>query len=300
MLETDRRTELSARLIFISVGLLIIETACVSYQQDKMDISSMPKCRITSYDRSSEISLGNNNSPKFRYIRSRLITEQIAISKYEHGKGLSIFSSTIRGLNKGDIIKSIFDKEIKSYASYFDFLELNVNRTIDFGVIQNGKVIHLQIFDAPCKYFSNWKIEKALFNELYSGKPVNLLVLEPKVIFFFPAAKQSTKSVVKRIANTDPMLATALYGLVGFDNFKILRDRNIDIFLKELELKQLGLIEEGTAVKVGKLTGANYVAETTFRFFGSSKGLEKMEVIKRVFNLELGTVDGVDSIILEK
>lgn len=281
-------------------GLLIAAAACTGFREAAMDVRTMPVCRMTTYDPSSDTQADKQKRPVLAYIRSSLITERIRISNFERGNGLRVWSTSVGDLEKNDLIESVYGKRISGYASFFDFLELNVNRTVDLGIVRNGKNLNIRLFNPPCRYFSSGEVERVFYNELYSGRLVNLLVLEPKVVLFSPDGKQSAESSMKKLLTTDPRMATSLYGIVGFDNFRILQDRHVETVLKELELKQLGLLDEGTAVKVGKMVGANFVAETTVRFFGDSNQLQKMEVIKKVYNLELGTIAGVDSIKVDE
>lgn len=269
--------------------------ACVQTQSTEIDLSEIPKCAITISDRIASFDVLPGARVNWRYVRSRLVDQEIKLS-HKLEKRLLVFSSAHSDLKAGDIITHIYGLELKDYAHYFDLMELNINRTIDLTVLRNGKKRKVLLFNHPCKYFSNSRIERALYNELSGGRPVNLLVLKPKVVLFIPESKKHTETSIQRLLATDPGLATALYGIQGFDNFKILEDRKFDILLKELELKQLGLIDERTAIRMGKVTGANFVAETTFRLFGSDKTLDGMEVTKKIYSLEKGIVIGVDTI----
>jgi len=94
----------------------------------------------------------------------------------------------------------------------------------------------------------------------------------------------------------DPNFAASLYGLRGFDNFRIIEDRHIETLIRERNLLDAGLIAKDSAVELGQLSGANFLAETFYRFFSDPSRSIRMEVTKKIFDLETGTLVGFDLI----
>jgi hypothetical protein len=272
--------------------------SCTGHPGRELRLSELAECVVTTSDRIADHKEGSNSAPVWAYARSTLITQKIRILRTEQAGGLVVLSSAVDKIHPGDRITHLYGIATNSFAKYFDLLELNVNRDAKFTVRRRDSIVTVSVFNQPCKFYSNGLIERAVYNELYSGRDVNLLVLPANVEASGSVRAKQLEPSFRKVFGDDPRMAISLYGVQGFENFRLIESRNIDVVLKELELKQLGLVDDKTAIRIGKITGANFLAETSFRIVIQNERLEKTEVIKKLYSLEHGTVLGVDTVTI--
>jgi hypothetical protein len=282
---------------FAAIAALAV-SSCANQTGRTINLADLPNCHVTTSDLAAEHFEESKVEPRWDYVRSKVITERIRILRTQPDHGLIVLSSSIDDILPGDLIIEAYRIFVDTFSKYFDVLELNVTRRATLTILRDGTKRTIAIPNDPCRYYSSGRIERAFYNELYAGRSVNLLVLPAHVTVDGTGSDFALESVFQRRLGSDPRMAIALYGIVGFDNFRIIENRNLDSVLKELELKQLGVLEASSAIRIGRIVGANFLAETTHQFTGNGRTITQLTTIKKVYDLERGIVVGVDTVTL--
>jgi uncharacterized protein YegL/TolB-like protein len=176
-----------------------------------------------------------------------------------------------------------FDDEIKIFESYVDILgAANRLEGVRIAEMKEAREIQPQVRKRPLSEHMRY-----MFDEVVLSLPLQKETSIALAGFSYPNDR--------RAPLLDLLNEYALVSMAGVDRLKVIERRILDTILKEQELQLSGLMDTTQAIKVGRLTAAQWILTGTVIDMP-----ESLVVFIRVIDVQSGEILSVSQVLLAK